>query len=164
MADSGAVVIIIIIMFRPVTIRMPLPVWAAGERHVTLEQKPASLIQWLPVWAAGNRTVTSQASWASVPLRTAWYVGGGVLLVTPRNGRIAGHVVVEGLPQPDRRVLLFYRATLQLVASTRTDDEGAFEFGELYPDGRYWVVTLDELAGAPAFNALVSDYVLPVIP
>ena len=159
MADSGAVV-----MFRPVTIRMPLPVWAAGERQVSQKQQPATLIQPLPVWAAGIRTVTGQASKATVPLRTAWYVGGGVSLVTPRHGRIAGHVIVEGLPQPDRRVLLFYRATLTLVASTRTDDEGAFEFGEIYQNGRYWVVALDELVGTPAFNALVSDYVLPVIP
>ena len=151
-------------IYRPVTVRVFLPVWAAGERQVTLQQKPASLIQSLSVWAAGNRTVTSQASRASVTLRTAWYVGGGVSLVTPRHGRIAGHVIVEGLPQPDRMVLLFYRATLQLVASTRTDDEGVFEFGELYPDGRYWVITLDELAGTPAFNALISDYVLPVLP
>ena len=151
-------------IYRPATVRLFLPVWAAGDRLLTSKQKPASLIQPLSVWAAGNRTVTSQASRASVPLRTAWYVGGGVSLVTPRNGRIAGHVIVEGLPQPDRMVLLFYRATLQLVASTRTDDEGVFEFGELYPDGRYWVITLDELAGTPAFNALISDYVLPVMP
>jgi hypothetical protein len=157
MADLGAIGV-----YRPVSLRMALPVWAAGNRFVSLLQKPIVHIQSLPVWAAGRRLITCQQKDASICLRTAWYVG-GVSLVTPRNGRIAGQVRVEGVLQADKMVLLFYRPTLKLIASTRTDAEGAFEFLELYPAGRYLVLSLDDLVNAPSTNALVSDYVLPVM-
>jgi hypothetical protein len=157
MASVGAIGV-----YRPVSVRLPLSVWAAGNRSVSLLQKPIVHIQSLPIWAAGNRLITCQARHDAMALRTAWYVGGGVSWVTPRNGRIAGQFRVEGVPQADKMVLLFYRPTLKLIASTRTDAGGTFEFCDLYPSGRYLVLGLDDLVNAPASNALVADYVLPV--
>jgi len=159
MASEGAVGI-----YRPVSLRLPLPIWAAGERQVIPMQKAASLTQSLPVWAAGTRLITYPDHKCFVPLRSAWYVGGGVSLITPRTGRIAGRVQVDGIPQADQLVLLFYRPTLKLIASTKTDQDGAFAFRELVPEGRYLVLSLDDLAKPPAHNALVADYVLPVTP
>lgn len=150
--------------YRLVTVRMPLPVWAAGSRQVTHTDKSACLIQPLPTWAAGYRRITNPINPVSLVLRTAWYVGGGISLVTQRTGRIAGRVQVDGIPQADKPVLLFYRPTLKLVASTQTDVNGTFAFYELVPDGRYLVLGLDDLAQSPSFNALVSDDVVPVSP
>ena len=157
MASVGAIGV-----YRPVSVRLPLPVWAAGNRNVSLLQKPLIQIQSLPIWAAGQRLVTCQKRDDAIILRTAWYVGGGVSLVIPRRGRIAGHVWVEGVPQADKMVLLFYRPSLRLIASIRTDADGVFEFRELYSTGRYLVLSLDDGVNAPSTNALVSDYVLPV--
>ena len=150
--------------YRPVTVRMPLPIWAAGNRQVSFKSKSVSLIQPLPTWAAGDRMISHPIKPVSLALRTAWYVGGGISLVTQRTGRIAGRVQVDGIPQADKPVLLFYRPTLKLIASTQTDQNGAFAFGELVPDGRYLVLGLDDLAQSPSFNALVSDDVVPVSP
>jgi len=158
-AGDGAVTV-----YRPVSLRLPLPIWAAGNRQVTHKNKAASLIQPLPTWAAGQRQISSQLMASSLVLRTAWYVGGGVSLVSQRHGRIAGRVQVDGIPQTDKPVLLFYRPTLKLVASIQTDQNGAFAFYELVPEGRYLVLGLDDLAQSPSFNALVSDDVLPVSP
>ena len=151
-------------VYRPVSLRLPLPIWAAGNRQVTHKNKAASLIQSLPTWAAGDRMISHPIKPLSLALRTAWYVGGGVSLVTPRHGRIAGRVQVDGIPQTDKPVLLFYRPTLKLVASTQTDQHGAFAFYELVSEGRYLVLGLDDLAQSPSFNALVSDDVVPVSP
>ena len=157
MASVGAIGV-----YRPASMRLPLRVWAAGNRNVSLLQKPLVQIQSLPIWAAGQRLVTCQKRDNAITLRTAWYVGGGVSLVIPRDGRIAGHVRVDGVPQADKMVLLFYRPSLRLIASTRTDADGVFEFRELVSIGRYLVLSLDDGVNAPSTNALVSDYVLPV--
>ena len=50
MADAGAIGV-----YRSVTVRQPLAVWAAGERTVTTLYRAVSLRQSLDVWAAGER-------------------------------------------------------------------------------------------------------------
>ena len=181
MADAGSLAV-----YRPVSARSPLNVWAAGEKNLSADHRRYTLIWKLPVWNAGDtRPVSLQAPhgsekiplpyWASgnrstqtVPAnvcvlqRTAWYAGGSISLVAPRSGRIAGQVLIEGVPQPEGLVLLFSRPTLRLVASTRTAADGGYAFSELYPALRYLVLAIPHLSQSATVNALVADDIQPV--
>jgi len=132
----------------------------AGEIAV---YRPTSIRQSLSVWAAGERTLTTLHRRIPWRLRVPYYVGGGVAAhLLAHQSRLAGTVLVNGEPQSGKLVLLIYRATLRIIDSTISDENGAWEFSELYPDGQYLVLAFDALQGAPSYNALIADYLTPV--
>lgn len=157
MADAGEIGV-----YRAISIRQALSVWAAGEREVTSLYRSASLRQALSVWAAGERETTTlkRIPWR---VRIPYYVGGeSSPHFLEHQSRLAGTVLINNEPQAGKMVLLIYRDTLRIIDSTVSADDGSWEFTELYPDGQYLVLAFDTLTGAPTYNALVADYLTPV--
>lgn len=158
MADAGEIAV-----YRPTSIRQSLSVWAAGERTVTTLYRAVSLRQSLDVWAAGERITSLLQRRVSWRVRVPYYVGGTVAAhLLSHQSRLAGTVLVNGEQQSGKLVLLIYRATLRIIDSTVSDENGAWEFSELYPDGQYLVLAFDTLQGTPGYNALIADYLTPV--
>jgi 3-dehydroquinate synthase class II len=117
----------------------------------------------LSVWAAGDRTVTVLNRTMTQGMRLATYVSDAATAhLIDRNGSIAGTVLVNGEPQSGRWVVLVYRETFKIVAATRSAEDGSFAFTELYEGGKYLALAMDSLNDAPTYNALVSDYLTPV--
>lgn len=137
MADAGAIAI-----NRPIATAMPLPVWAAGSREVLLVNRPTAGRMRLAVYAADTAS----------------------LGLYPRNGRIAGTVQAAGQSLAGKWVILIYRDSFRVVATTRTNEAGGFEFDELWEGGKYLAVTLESLEPQPTQNAVVADYLTPVTP
>jgi hypothetical protein len=81
----------------------------------------------------------------------------------PRNGRIAGTVQSAGQSLAGKFVMLIYRDSFRVVTTTRTNDAGNFEFEELWEGGKYLAVTMESLEPQPTQNAVVADYLTPVI-
>lgn len=135
MADAGAIGI-----NRPIATAMPLPVWAAGSREVSLVNRPTAGRMRMAVYAADTSTLHPY----------------------PRNGRIAGTVQAAGQSLAGKWVILIYRDSFRVVAATRTNAAGGFEFDELWEGGKYLAVTLQSLEPQPTQNAVVADYLTPV--
>lgn len=159
MADAGTIG-----TYRPATYRQPLAIWAAGARVVTPLTVPVTWRQPLAIWAAGERI--SPRLYRRLPWRArmAFYVGGTLLSYSlPRDGRLAGTVRINNVPHAGKRVVLIYRSTLTLIRSTVTDDNGAWEFTELYAPGQYLALAFGDFPGEPAVNAMTADYLTPVL-
>lgn len=159
MADAGAIGV-----YRATAVRLPLPIWAAGERAVTVLYRPAVVPAPLPIWAAGERLPTHHQRRTALRSRRAWYVGGALpSYALPCDGRLAGTVRINNVPQAGKRVLLLYRDSLLLLRSTITADDGSWEFTELYAPGKYLALAFGEYPGSPAVNAMTADYLTPVL-
>lgn len=158
MADAGTIG-----TYRPATYRQPLAIWAAGERVVTPLTAPVTWRQLLSVWAAGERISPRQYRRLPWRARMAFYVGGTLPSYVPlHDGRLAGTVQIDNVPQAGKRVVLIYRSTLSLIRSTVTDDNGAWEFTEIAADGQYLALAFSDFPGEPAMNAMAADYLTPV--
>lgn len=83
------------------------------------------------------------------------------LLLTPNNfvGTISGTVSQQGTPAA-RNVRCYRRSDGQIAGQTALSTGGAYTFTGLDPVEKYYVVALDDDAGA-TFNALICDQVTP---
>ena len=159
MADAGAIGV-----YRAAAVRLPLPVWAAGERAVTVLTRPSGRPMPLSIWAAGERVLTQYQHRTALRSRRAWYVGGTLpSYALPCDGRLAGTVRINNVPQAGKRVLLLYRDSLLLIRSTVTADDGSWEFTELYAPGKYLALAFGEYPGSPLVNAMTADDLTPVL-
>lgn len=79
----------------------------------------------------------------------------------PKNGRIQGTTLVEGLLTPNLLVRVYHRESGDLVAEARSNGSGVFTFDGLaeVPEA-YYVVGLDP-AGGYAYNAKIFDLMTP---
>jgi hypothetical protein len=77
------------------------------------------------------------------------------------TGDFSGVVSEEGVPVEGRYVYLYYRKTGILVDFKITDSNGAFAFSDLYDDGLFYAVALDDLNSSPNFNAQILDQLVP---
>lgn len=159
MADAGAIGV-----YRATAVRLPLPIWAAGEREVTVVSRAVMIPMPLSIWGAGARLLTPYQRRTALRSRRAWYVGGSLpSYAFPCDGRLAGTVRINNVPQAGKRVILLYRDSLLLIRSTVTADDGSWEFTELYAPGKYLALAMADYPGAPAVNAMTADYLTPVL-
>lgn len=93
-------------------------------------------------------------------LSTGLAVENAAFLTENRDGVISGTVKVQGVLQNKSRVNLYYRKTGQLIESTFTDANGAFEFacGLNRNVADYYAVAITE----QPFNAQVFDKLQPI--
>lgn len=123
-------------------------------------------IDQLAVWAAGTHVVLvddfSIGRYADL-YPTYAYSSAVEYHQLARNGRIAGTLQSAGVPMVDTWVFLTYRLTAQVIAGTRTDALGRFEFTGLYPDAKYLVSAYESRANPPGYNVVNADYITPVL-
>ena len=82
---------------------------------------------------------------------------------SPGIGAIFGIVSEGGVAKVGGRVGLYDRSTMQLVAKTTADSYGGYVFNGLnQTTSDYLVMAVDD-DGSPAKNALVQDYVQPIL-
>lgn len=120
----------------------------------------------LPIWAAGVQAVLyddfSIDRYADLYPAYA-YTSAVEYHNLPRNGRIAGTLLSAGVPKVDTWVFLSYRLTAQVIAGTRTDANGNFEFTGLYPNAKYLVSAYESRTNPPGYNVVNADYITPVL-
>jgi len=83
------------------------------------------------------------------------------LLFYTASGNIRGTIKQDGVILPNCLVAVYYRKTLQLVASQYSKSDGTFRFDNLIqatPD--FFVVAFDP-EGAPLQNAIILDKLTP---
>lgn len=92
----------------------------------------------------------------------------GAIVVSPAGRRtdrhvLAGTVLAEGVASGQRRVALFLRWPLTLVAVTRSKRDGSFRFSGLpeYPERSLKIVAYDDDQPA-VYNAEVADHLTQV--
>lgn len=128
------------------------PAYSVGYGH-TWAEKDRTAFPIVPTWS-DEVTVERYPTYA--------YTGGNYHEIA-RNGRIAGTLQSAGVPMVDTWVFLTYRLTAQVVAGTRTDALGRFEFTGLYPDAKYLVSAYESRANPPGYNVVNADYITPVL-
>lgn len=105
------------------------------------------------IFKKANRPVRIEAVWA----QSSEYP----LLFYTASGNIRGTIKQDGVILPNCLVAVYYRKTLQLVASQYSKADGTFRFDNLIqsvPD--FFVVAFDP-EGAPLQNAIILDKLTP---
>lgn len=136
MADAGAIAVVRLAA-RP----MPLPVWAAGNRIVSVLMPQQDQRVMLAPYVASTET----------------------LHLFPCRGIIRGTVQDGDDPVTNKLVVLIHRSSMRVVASTRSQEDGSFEFRDIYDDAQYLALAVDATRQAPTRNAVVADYLTPVL-
>ncbi|MCF2909996.1 hypothetical protein L1285_16875 [Pseudoalteromonas sp. DL2-H2.2] len=121
----------------------------------------------LPIWA--NAETREQANPYGYDIRylsdsyepTLVHRSTNTQLLNVQQGYISDRVTINGLAAPDRRVLCYLQYG-DLVAETRTDEQGNYRFDNLFADHRYMIVAQDKPEfGEAEYNAVAADYQQP---
>lgn len=144
-----------------------VPSWITGvSGTLGTKYEPTPIARRIPFWladtgigpnsgGAGSSTST-QLTLAETQVEGA----AGNLLTIDVTGTIAGIVTINGVPQNNVFVGLYYRPTGVMIMSTRTDSSGAYSFTGLeVGQAKYFVIA--ESPDSSTYNSMVFDVPLP---